>query len=119
MEQEDIKILIVDDDTAFGETLKESLIKADYKSTFLATTPNEAIYYNKIHFINCFIIDCLLPQTSGLDLALKLRETDTSAKKPLFFMSGVFQKSEVFDEIKQKTQAKDFNKQVKSSICQT
>ena len=108
MEQKDIKILIVDDDTSFGTSLKESLIKANYKSTFLATTPSEAIFYNENYFINCFVIDCLLPQMQGLDLALKLKEMGNFNEKTLFFMSGVFQKSEILSEIQHEIQVKDF-----------
>ena len=108
MKQEEIKILIVEDNSSFGESIKEALIQTGYKNTFLALTPNEAIYYNKIHFINCFVIDCLLPQIQGLELALKFKETGDSDKRHFFFMSGVFQKSDVFDEIKQKIDTQVF-----------
>ena len=109
MNQEEIKILIIEDNSTFGESIKEALIQSGYTNTFLASTPNEAIYYNKIHFIHCFVIDCLLPQMQGLDLALKLKEAGgDSDKKYFFFMSGVFQKSDVFDEIKQKIDTQFF-----------
>ena len=111
MKQEEIKILIVEDNTTFGESIKEALVQSGYTNTFLALTPDEAMYYNKIHFIHCFIIDCLLPQMQGLELALNLKgkeESDSHHKRHFFFMSGIFQKADVFDEIKQKIDTQTF-----------
>ena len=98
--------MIVEDDLNLGKAIKEAISDAGFDPV-LVSTPKEALYNNKLFFISAFVIDCLLPQMSGLDLALQLRQSGAN-KQPLFFMSGVFQEAGFFDEAKQKTNATAF-----------
>ncbi len=87
-----INIVVVDHQT-FGETLVKHLKEAGFNAV-LTRKPSDAIREFGVRSVHAFIIECVLPGYSGIDLAKSLKETGASSI-PFYFMSGLF-KSQTF-----------------------
>ena len=106
MQKKEIRILIVDDDTRLGNTLKEVIAREGFISQHV-TKPEDAISQVKLHNYSCVIIDCMLPKMNGRDLAQRI--TSESNNPPaLILMSGIFKDKKFIQESLQKTSAKHF-----------
>ncbi len=68
-------IMIVDDDTGFCTTLKNILIKRNYKVS-IAHSGEEAILNVKNKHFNVILIDIKLPTINGLETYLTIKEMD-------------------------------------------
>lgn len=88
----EINIVVVDHQT-FGETLAKHLKKAGF-NPILTRKPSDAMREFGVKSVHAFIIECVLPGSSGVNLAKSLRETGAS-KVPFYFMCGLF-KSQSF-----------------------
>ena len=64
---EDLKILILDDESRITEKLKHQLEKKKYL-VYTANTPNEGISQLALHLPDILILDVMLPGANGLDL---------------------------------------------------
>ncbi len=82
------QILIVDDDEFILNSLKKILKKNGY-SVDLATSAKQALELCSINFYECLILDCLLPDKSGLALARDMRLQQDHLPH-IIFMSGVY-----------------------------
>jgi DNA-binding response OmpR family regulator/tetratricopeptide (TPR) repeat protein len=83
-----IKILLVEDDKRFGESLQKLLEKSGFDCIY-AEKPQTALSYCKLHTFDIAIIDCMLPQMNGVELALKVKEFFGNSIV-LFMMSGIY-----------------------------
>lgn len=101
------KILLVDDDQKFGESLQKILSKSGFEC-FYAPKPQAALSFIKVHDIQAVVLDCMLPQMNGIDLALKIRETTGGSDLPIFFMSGIYKDRNFSISALKKTGAKSF-----------
>src|SRR6188508_2416408 len=88
MQKSDIRILIVEDDSTLGHAIEAALQRAGY-STFLAQNYNSAKSAFSLNDYRGLVIDCMLPQKSGVDLAQELQQEST---QPIFCIltSGIF-----------------------------
>ncbi len=75
------RILLVEDDSSLGATLRERLIKEGYDVS-LARTQKEALELVARHAFDLYILDVGLPDGSGFDLA------GTMPRKPLIFLTA-------------------------------
>ncbi len=88
MEKGDLKVLIVEDDQTLGKGLVEAFKKAGF-GALLASKPDEALALTQMQVFNAYVIDCLLPKISGLDLIKKLRE-QIGAGTAVILTSGIY-----------------------------
>jgi CheY-like chemotaxis protein len=106
MLKNEIKILIVDDDVAFGAGIREALAREGF-NPILVHKPEDAISQLKVHAISLAIIDCMLPKMNGRDLAKKMDE-EGAGGIPKILMSGIFRDKNFIKESLIKTGAKSF-----------
>lgn len=81
------RILIVDDDTALLKVLTTGLEKAGY-NVVACGTADEAMAKARHSDFNLIIMDCMLPKTNGVDLALKIKKFLPNT--PFVFISGIY-----------------------------
>lgn len=105
MQKKEVTILIIDDEPSVGKAIKEVLDKDGF-STILYTHPEHIFSTIKLRQIHVFIIDCMLPKMSGVEVARKIRENIPNAI--FIFMSGIYQDKSFIKDTFQKTGAKYF-----------
>ena len=88
MLKNEIKILIVDDDVAFGAGMREALMREGF-NPILVHKPEDALSQLKVHAISLAIIDCMLPKMNGRDLAKKMDEEHLGAPTVSTSFNGV------------------------------
>ena len=87
MSNKAFRILIVDDDTALLKVLTTGLEKAGFNVVACAVA-DEAMAKARHSDFNLIIMDCMLPKTNGVDLALKIRKFLPNT--PFVFISGIY-----------------------------
>ncbi len=102
MQKKDITVLIIEDDVSLGKALKEVVERAGY-SVLLYTHPDQIYSILKMRSIHAFVIDCMLPKTSGVEVAKKIKEV--VANPNFIFMSGIYQDKAFIKDTIQKTGA--------------
>lgn len=100
------RVLVVDDDKKFGESLQRVLNNNGIDCIF-TTKPKEAMSLAELQDIQVLIIDCLLPQMNGVELAVKLQDI-THDTLPIFLMSGIYKDRNFSIASIKKTGAKSF-----------
>lgn len=88
MQKEDIHILVVDDDATLGKVIRETFVRAGFKSQHVQK-PDEALSLLKLQPFHAAIIDCMLPKMNGRQLAKKIRE-ELGPDFPIALMSGIY-----------------------------
>lgn len=101
-----VKILIVEDDKKFGESLAKVLSHEGFECVH-ADKPQTAISMCKLHSFDLALVDCMLPQMNGVDLAVKLKEI-TGGGIHLYLMSGIYKDRNFSVASLKKTGAKSF-----------
>ena len=81
-----MKILLLEDDIALGETVQDLLNDNHYKVDYV-TTGNEALDYSYENSYDLYIFDINVPDIDGLDILKALREADD--KTPAIFISAM------------------------------
>jgi DNA-binding response OmpR family regulator len=92
MKNNNKKILIVEDDSNFGNILKEYLSLNDY-DVILAKNGIEGFEKFKKEDFDLCILDVMMPYKDGFTLAKEIREINESV--PIFFLSAKHLKEEV------------------------
>ena len=109
MSTENIRALIIEDDSSLGEAIQEALNREGIKA-YWTPRPEEGLSVfsaNKIEFV---IVDCLLPQMPGVDFVMKLRELNPGARFKIILVSGIYMDKAFIQESVKKTQALSFLK---------
>jgi len=106
MQKSDLKILIVDDDPTLALAMDEALRRAGYG---VRRTPNynEAKAVSKTTDFHGFVVDCMLPQKNGVDLALELA-TESQEDAVVVLTSGIYRDKAFAREAMHKARAKHF-----------
>ena len=97
MKNDNKKILIVEDDSNFGNILKEYLILNDYDIT-LAKNGIEGFEKFKKEDFDLYILDVMMPYKDGFTLAKEIREINEIV--PIFFLSAKHLKEDVLKGFK-------------------
>jgi DNA-binding response OmpR family regulator len=100
------KILLVEDDKKFGESLVK-IFTAEGFDCMHAEKPQTALSLCKVHTFDIAIVDCMLPQMNGVDLAIKIKESLGSGLI-LYMMSGIYKDRNFSVSALKKTGAKSF-----------
>lgn len=81
-----MKILLLEDDVALGETIQDLLEESGYDVNYV-TTGNDAIDYSYDNKYDLYIFDINVPDIDGLDILKSLREAND--KTPAIFISAM------------------------------
>lgn len=87
------KILIVDDEKEILDSLNSILKRANYK-VFSTTKGKEAVDLAKEVAPDAIILDILMPDMSGDEVAAALSEDPSTAKIPIIFLTAILTKEE-------------------------
>lgn len=106
MEKRDLRILVVDDDPTLALAMEEVLKRAGYTVRRVADY-NEAKAASKISDFHGLVVDCMLPQKNGVDLAAEIRKE--SQEDPVIILtSGIYKDKNFAREASNKTKANSF-----------
>jgi two-component system OmpR family response regulator len=97
MKNDNKKILIVEDDSNFGNILKEYLTLSDYEITLAKNGIEGFEKFKKEEFDLC-ILDVMMPFKDGFTLAKEIREVNELI--PIFFLSAKHLKEDVLKGFK-------------------
>lgn len=106
MKRSEIKILLVEDDSSQAKALQESLKRAGFEVRW-CTNPDEALNSARQVDYKLAVIDCLLPRSNGVELALKLKSMLGDDLK-IILTSGIYKDKAFSKEALQKTNAAAF-----------
>lgn len=98
-----VKVLILEDDSFLGEALKAGLTREGHQVTW-EIKPDEALIKMAAEKFDFVLVDCLLPQMTGVEFILKAREKSTQAFKSIV-MSGIYTDKAFVQEAVRKSQA--------------
>jgi CheY-like chemotaxis protein len=107
MQKSEINILIVEDDPSLGHAIEEGLKRAGYSTKF-AADPSVAKSALKLHVFHGLVVDCMLPQKNGVDLAV-----ETLAHHPnlvTVLTSGIYKDRAYANDAQVRTRARAFLK---------
>jgi len=88
------KILVVDDDAAITKVIKLNL---EYTGEYEVLTENSAplAVTAVMNFKpDLIFLDIMMPEMSGNDIAMELRENDQSATVPIVFLTGIISRKD-------------------------
>lgn len=103
-----IKLLILEDDSMLGESLKEGLSRQGHTVEWVMK-PDEALEKLQSFKPDFILVDCLIPQMPGVDFVVKAQSQKTQPFKAIL-MSGIYTDRGFVQEAVQKTQAIAFLK---------
>ncbi len=109
MEDAKTKILILEDDETVGTALKEAFARAGYNVT-LCTRPDDAMQVLQSKRIEFLFCDCMLPQMTGVDFTMRVRQNMPGSAFKVVLMSGIYTDNSFIQESVEKTQALAFLK---------
>ena len=87
------KILVVDDEEVMRSFLSDILTDAGY-NVRVASTGGEALELVQKLQPNLIILDIVLPDIGGSDVASRLKQNSSTANIPIIFLSGIITKQE-------------------------
>lgn len=101
-----IKVLLVEDDKKYADSLEKIFAREGFECHW-TDKPQAALSLIKLHNFDVALIDCMLPQMNGVDLAAKIRQ-ENPVPIQLFLMSGIYKDKNFSLNAIKKTEAKSF-----------
>ena len=92
MTKSDVEILICEDDKSLGPAMATALERSGYKVTLVSTVTQAFIQLKSGSFL-CYIIDCMLPDQNGVNLAKGIRIGFGSTPQ-IIMMSGILKEKD-------------------------
>ncbi|MBR1908414.1 response regulator transcription factor [bacterium] len=86
----DIKILVVDDDTAINELIKVNLELNGY-NVMQAYDGIEGFALAKQELPNAIILDCMMPEVDGFTVAQRIRQNEETKEIPILMLTALSQ----------------------------
>lgn len=106
MKKSEIKVLILEDDPTVGRSLAEAVKREGYDAQ-LAHDADQALNKSDLGDYKLAVIDCLLPKSSGVDVAEKLLSI-TGEEIKIILTSGVYRDKMSIKEAMEKSHALAF-----------
>lgn len=91
------KILIIDDEEDFCHFVKLNLEKTGKFKVLVATKAVEGIHLAKSNQPDLILLDILMPEMDGIQVAEYLLEDQSTKKIPIAFLTALAKKKEVKD----------------------
>jgi len=89
------KILVIDDEADFCDFLKKNLeIRGDYE-VIICVRGDQALDQAKVHKPDLVIIDIMLPQNNGCEIALNMTQEPELSEIPFIFLTALLQLDEL------------------------
>jgi len=85
---QNIKILVVDDDKNFREILMLNLQKAGFTNIQEATNGDEALKVVPVFKPDLIILDVIMPNKDGIDVALEIKSKDEFKNTKFIFLTN-------------------------------
>jgi len=92
----DIKILVVDDDTAINELVKVNLELSGFK-VIQAYDGIEGFALAKQELPNAIVLDCMMPDVDGFTVAQRIRQNEETKDIPILMLTAL---SQLNDKVK-------------------
>lgn len=108
MKSDGIRVLILEDDALLGDVLREGLQREGH-DVVLVGKPDEALEQVQSFKPDIVLVDCLLPQMSGVEFLEKINAARSTPIKSIL-MSGIYTDRLFVQESLQKTRASGFLK---------
>jgi DNA-binding response OmpR family regulator len=102
----DFSILIVEDDPTLGRSMEEALTRAGFSTLLVQTYSSAKNAFHRQNY-NLAILDCMLPQKSGIDLISDIKREGFPIP-PLILTSGIFRDRAYSIDAMQETGARTF-----------
>lgn len=88
------RVLLVDDELAFANMMKLYLEKAGCYEVKIENDPRKALDIAKAFKPNIIILDIVMPEMDGPDLATKIKSNAPLKDIPIVFLSAIVEKSQ-------------------------
>lgn len=95
------KILIVDDDSNFRETVQAILSEEGHEAAIAENGEVAVQTFNNVQ-PDLIILDMLMPKLGGFDCATALRGTPLGKEIPIIFVSGAYKSSKIISDAQDK-----------------
>lgn len=89
------KILVIDDDAAICEFVKLTLEKTRKYDVVVSTSGSEGLKLAEAHQPNLVLLDIMMPEMSGAEVAEKLVKNEKTCDIPIAFITGLLTKDDV------------------------
>jgi len=89
------KILVIDDDAEVCEFLKLTLEKTRKYDVVATTSGSEGLKLAEVHQPNLVLLDIMMPEMSGAEVAEKLVKNEKTCDIPIAFITGLLTKDDV------------------------
>lgn len=89
------KILVVDDDAGICEFVKLTLEKTRKYDVIVSTSGSEGLKLAELHQPNLVLLDIMMPEMSGAEVAEKLVKNEKTCDIPIAFITGLLTKEDV------------------------
>ena len=106
MTKKSFNVLIIEDDSSQGAALLEAVKRAGYNAEW-TQSPQQALVLAHHTDFQLLIVDCMLPQKSGVDLINDLKP-HLSEQAEIFLITGVFKDRSFIKDAKAKAGAQQF-----------
>ncbi|MCD4780866.1 MAG: response regulator [Candidatus Omnitrophica bacterium] len=89
------KILLIDDEAAFTSMLKLFLESTGEYNVAVENNPHRAVNAAEIHTPHLILLDVIMPELEGSDVADRIRQHPNLNKTPIIFLTATIREDEM------------------------
>ena len=95
------RVLIIDDEGDFCRLVKRNLESTGEYKVFVAYNAADGIILAKVEKPDVILLDIMMPETSGAEVAELLKQNNKTKNIPIIFLTAVVTKEELGDTMKE------------------